>query len=393
MLRRFRCRTAVLVATPLIFANASAGSTCPISLSPFAESSVQNLEDRFCEEALDGDGHQNIPTSGPVQQEKDTIFMMLAFALVRAEWDLDRGHQISGVIVHQYTDEVLWADFNSNFVYNSPIDHAEARAVRNYIQHVNDQGTSDPSWQLLNNTTVYASLEPCQMCAGTINMSHVDRVVFGMEDGGFGDALDYLHAFPYHADFEFHASTSTAQALVAEVAANPTTGITTIIRNAQYAFQFAVNDLENFVAVYPQNQLALNNALATLDQYQAGPPPVSDGSFGLPVTTGAVTPDKSKLLVNWNAANCTANDYHILYGALATIDEFAVDGSVCRIGTDGAYVWSSVPSGSQWFLVVSDHGDGTEGSWGEDSAGAQRNGLSSSEQCGVTSRDNTVTCP
>ena len=367
--------------------------TCPVSLSPFAESSIQLLEDRFCEEAQEGWTHDNLPTSDPVQQERDTIFMLLAFALVREEWDLNRGHQISGVIVDQTDDSVLWVDFNSNFVANSPIDHAEARAVRNYVKWVNDQGTSDPYWDLLDETTVYASLEPCQMCAGTINMSRVDRVVFGMEDGGFGDGLDYLHVFPFHADFEFHSGTQTAQALIDEVAANPNTGVTTIIRNSQDAFDLAVTDLEGFLVSFPENQTALDNALAVLAQYQAGPPPVPDGTFGTPLGASALSPDGSSIHVTWDATSCTADDYHLLHGSLATVDALTIAGSLCQLGDGGSVVWNSVPAGSLWFLVVSDQPDGTEGSWGEDGTGSQRNGLTASGQCGVVNRDNTVACP
>jgi tRNA(Arg) A34 adenosine deaminase TadA len=386
------CRILGLLIAGSAFTSVLAGSTCPVSLSSFAESSIQLLEDRFCEEAQDGWTHQNLPTSDPVQQEKDTIFMLLTFALVQAEWDLDRGHQIAGVIVNQDDDEILWADFNSNFVSNSPIAHAEARAVYNYIQFVNDQGTSDPYWELLNDTTVYASLEPCQMCAGTINMARVDRVVFGMEDDGFGDALDYLHAYPFHADFEFHSGTQTAQALISEVAANPGTAVTTIIRESQYAFDLAVTDLQGFVPAFPENQTALQNALAVLAQHQGGPPPVPDGSFGAPVLASALAPDGTAIEVHWDAASCTATDYHILHGSLSAVDQLLVDGSVCQIGPTGSFIWTGVPAPSLWFLVVSDD-DGTEGSWGVDSTGAQRNGSQHSGQCGVVDRANTVGCP
>jgi len=231
------------------------------------------------------------------------------------------------------------------------------------------------------------------MCAGTINMARVDRVVFGMEDDGFGDALDYLHAFPFHVDFEFHSSTQTGQALIAEIATNPNTGVTTIIRNAKYAFDLAVTDLLGFSIAFPENQTALDNALATLEQYQAGPPPVSDGTFGLPVLATPLTPDASQINVTWDTVSCQGADYHILYGSLAGVDQLAISGSVCQLGDSGSYLWQGVPAGPLWFLVVSEHDDGTEGSWGTDSTGGERNGSMPSGQCGATERDNTVTCP
>jgi tRNA(Arg) A34 adenosine deaminase TadA len=395
-LKMKKLRKAVVVLSALLtaFSNLQAATTsCPVGLSPFAEATIDLLEERFCEEAQAGWQHLNLPTSDAVQQEKDTIFMLLAFALVSVEWDPGRGHQIAAVIVDELTDEILWVDFNSNFINNSPIDHAEARAVRNYIQFVNDQGTSDQYWEILDDTAVYASLEPCQMCAGTINMARVDRVVFGMEDDGFGDALDYLHAFPYHVDFEFHSSTQTAQALIGEVAANPNTGVTTIIRNAKLMFDFAVTDLQSFMVAFPGNQNALDNALATLAQYQTGPPPVPDGTFGVPLLAQPMAADASRINVTWDTASCVAADYHILYGTLSAVPELAVEGSVCQLGPSGSYLWQDVPAGPLWFLVVSEEDDGTEGSWGTNSTQGERNGSVPSGMCGMIDRDNTVTCP
>ncbi len=49
-----------------VFSNLHAGTTsCPVSLSAFAENSIDLLEERFCEEAQDGWQHLNLPTSDP----------------------------------------------------------------------------------------------------------------------------------------------------------------------------------------------------------------------------------------------------------------------------------------------------------------------------------------
>jgi hypothetical protein len=52
-----------------------------------------------------------------------------------------------------------------------------------------------------------------------------------------------------------------------------------------------------------------------------------------------------------------------------------------------------VPAGNVWFVIVGDDDGTTEGSWGTDGNGAQRGGVTVSGLCGMTTRDNTGTCP
>jgi hypothetical protein len=99
----------------------------------------------------------------------------------------------------------------------------------------------------------------------------------------------------------------------------------------------------------------------------------------------------SFLMVNWDAATCPAPGYHILHGSLPSVSSYALSGSVCSIGASGAYTWFGVPDGDLWFVVVSDSG-GTEGSWGKNGAGAERNGANASAQCGLMIRDNGGSC-
>ncbi len=244
-------------------------AACPVPLSDFAQRSADKLYSRYCTEAQRGFAHPNSPAADPTQREKDTIFMLLTFALVTTSWDTGRGHQIAAVLVDRQGDRVAWVDFNSNYVNNSPLEHAEARALRNYIAQVNqeaaDRGVRPPAFsQILQNITVYTSLEPCQMCAGTINMGRARRVVFGMKDDGFGDALDYDHAYPYHADFELQASTRTSAELAFLVSQRPGVGLTTIIEQSRYAFDYARSDLESYAVVNTAAQQALDNSLAAL---------------------------------------------------------------------------------------------------------------------------------
>lgn len=69
----------------------------------------------------------------------------------------------------------------------SPLGHAELLALYRASQKRN-------SWRL-SDCTLYVTLEPCPMCAGAIQQSRIQRVVFGAHDikgGGAGSVVDLL---------------------------------------------------------------------------------------------------------------------------------------------------------------------------------------------------------
>jgi hypothetical protein len=102
--------------------------------------------------------------------------------------------------------------------------------------------------------------------------------------------------------------------------------------------------------------------------------------------------------ITWDAANCPAANYEILYGYGSGLASWDVAGGRCAIGTSGAYIWNNLPdpgtdsSRMLWFLVVGTDGAATEGSWGRMSSGAERGGTGSGGQCGVTQKQTTETC-
>ena len=123
------------------------------------------------------------------------------------------------------------------------------------------------------------------------------------------------------------------------------------------------------------------------------PPSVPDGSVGSAMTASLTSATGSAMRLDWDVGTCTATNYHILYGPMGGVSAYAIAGGVCGLGTSGSYTWSGVPSGDLWFVVVSDDGVHTEGSWGRDGSGADLGGTTASAQCGYTARDNTATCP
>ena len=121
-----------------------------------------------------------------------------------------------------------------------------------------------------------------------------------------------------------------------------------------------------------------------------GPPPIPDGS-GLtrPLLADRLMTDGSEILVSWDD-RCSPTASKILYGPLDQVSSATVSGASCATTTPAS--WQSVPAGNLWFIVVSEDGVGTEGSWGSGSSG-ERNGAAASNTCGSTLKDLSGSCP
>ena len=110
------------------------------------------------------------------------------------------------------------------------------------------------------------------------------------------------------------------------------------------------------------------------------------------MTSTRVAVDGSSIDVGWDASSCTATGYKLLYGPLSSVSSYAIGGSVCALGTSGTATWSAVPAGDLWYAVVATDDAGTEGSWGDASAGPM-GGTTPSAQCGDSARNNAGACP
>ena len=137
------------------------------------------------------------------------------------------------------------------------------------------------------------------------------------------------------------------------------------------------------------------------------PPAVPDGSgTSTPMTVVSLDSSGSSLSISWDTSSCSgANSHHLVYGQGSQLPTapgglFALAGSVCGMGSTSPFIWNPAPGASDgtgliWWLIVVDNGAGTEGSWGLDSAGAERRGPGAggaSGQCGFTSKNVSNTC-
>lgn len=79
---------------------------------------------------------------------------------------------IGAIVVHD--GQIIGRGYNLREVNQDPLAHAEMIAIHEAANHLG-------SWRL-NNCTLYATLEPCPMCAGAILQARIPTLVYGADD-------------------------------------------------------------------------------------------------------------------------------------------------------------------------------------------------------------------
>lgn len=114
--------------------------------------------------------------------EADITYMALALDEARAAAAIGEV-PIGAVIVCD--GAVVARAHNMREVDTDPTAHAELLAIREASQRLG-------RWRL-SDCTVYATLEPCPMCAGAMHQARIDRLVYGAPDpkaGAVGTLYD-----------------------------------------------------------------------------------------------------------------------------------------------------------------------------------------------------------
>lgn len=99
------------------------------------------------------------------------------------------GHNIAAFAVDG-NGRIVDFDFNHNKVFNSSVQHAEARLIRRLfglaaVQDSWDLSTGPKKYRTdLNDTTVYTSLESCAQCAGIMALASLPTVIYLQPDPG-----------------------------------------------------------------------------------------------------------------------------------------------------------------------------------------------------------------
>ncbi len=102
-------------------------------------------------------------------------WMRRALDLARQASDEDEV-PIGAVIV--YDDRIIGEGYNQRETLKDPTAHAEMIAIT-------QAASSLSSWRLLD-CTLYATLEPCPMCAGAIVQARIPTVIYGTTDSKAG---------------------------------------------------------------------------------------------------------------------------------------------------------------------------------------------------------------
>jgi tRNA(Arg) A34 adenosine deaminase TadA len=155
----------------------------------------------------------------PSEQERHRIFLLLAMALVFDGWGVDRrrpdmlkayaqaepdrtfadylGHNVGALLVDSH-DRIVCFALNRNVALNSTLEHAEMRSVRGAIEIANAArpASGAPPWsfgKLLQSNRLYATLEPCAQCAGTLDLANVGSIIYGQDDPGQRHIVNVLY--------------------------------------------------------------------------------------------------------------------------------------------------------------------------------------------------------
>ena len=84
-----------------------------------------------------------------------------------------------------YEDKIIARGYNRRNTDKNTLSHAELNAIRKASKKLGD-------WRL-EGCTMYVTLEPCQMCAGALVQSRIDRVVVGCMNPKAGCAGSVLN--------------------------------------------------------------------------------------------------------------------------------------------------------------------------------------------------------
>lgn len=116
-----------------------------------------------------------------MQPENDAAWMELA--LEQARQAAASGEVPVGALIIK-DGEIVGQGHNRNLLDNDPTAHAEIVALRQAAARLGNHR--------LGNCTVYATIEPCSMCAGALIHARVSRLVYGASDPKAGAAGSVL---------------------------------------------------------------------------------------------------------------------------------------------------------------------------------------------------------
>lgn len=110
----------------------------------------------------------------------------MALALKEAEKAFNKNEVPVGCVIVK-DDKVIARAHNLRQTKKSVLGHAEILAIEKASKKLN-------SW-ILEDCTIYVTLEPCPMCAGTILQSRIKKLVFAANEPKFGACGSVINLF------------------------------------------------------------------------------------------------------------------------------------------------------------------------------------------------------
>ena len=114
----------------------------------------------------------------------DEKYMKQAIKQAKKAYAIDEV-PIGCIIVRDEDGKVIARGYNRRNTDKNTLSHAELNAIRKASKKLGD-------WRL-EGCTMYVTLEPCQMCAGALMQSRIDRVVTGSMNPKAGCAGSVLN--------------------------------------------------------------------------------------------------------------------------------------------------------------------------------------------------------
>ena len=131
----------------------------------------------------------------------------MRLALIEAKKAFDKNEVPVGCVIVK-DDKVIAKAHNLRQTKKSVLAHAEILAIQKASKKLD-------SW-ILEDCTMYVTLEPCPMCAGTILHSRIKKLVYATKEPKFGACQSVMNLF----DYKFNHQVEITDGILQEEASN-----------------------------------------------------------------------------------------------------------------------------------------------------------------------------
>lgn len=131
----------------------------------------------------------------------------MRLALIEAKKAFDKNEVPVGCVIVK-DDKVIAKAHNLRQTKKSVLAHAEILAIQKASKKLD-------SW-ILEDCTMYVTLEPCPMCAGTILQSRIKKLVYATKEPKFGACQSVMNLF----DYKFNHQVEIIDGILQEEASN-----------------------------------------------------------------------------------------------------------------------------------------------------------------------------